>query len=103
MMSRKVKERMSRAVLAGALVLLSQAALSSEGLEAARAPEKVIVTLPQDWAGYSLPTKVVSSSEQFAALTEALDKRVATDIARQLESMEVSRVELAIGEVPTRG
>jgi hypothetical protein len=103
MMSRKVKERMSRAALAGALFLLSQAALSSEGQEAARAPEKVTVTLPQDWAGYSLPTKVIDSSQQFAALTEALDKRVAKDLARQFETLEVSRVELAIAEVPTRG
>jgi hypothetical protein len=102
-MSRKVKESLSRALVAGALVLLSQAALSGEGQEVTRAPEVIRVTLPHDWIAFASPSIELDTSQQFKALSDALDKSVAKDIARRIEMLDVSRVELAIAEVPTRG
>jgi hypothetical protein len=102
-MSRQIKERMNRAALAGALVLLSQAALGDESQVSMRAPEIVRVTLPHDWTAFASPTQFVDSRSHFDALVEALDKSVALDLARQVEALGASRTELAIAEVPTRG
>jgi hypothetical protein len=94
---------MNRAALAGALVLLSQAALGDESQETTRALEIVRVTMPHDWNAFASPTNDIDSRLHFDALEAALDKSVALDLARQIEALGASRTELAIAEVPTRG
>jgi hypothetical protein len=107
MNSRKFKERTGRAVMAGALVLLSQAAMSGEVQSATQAPEVVRVTLPGDWMAFAAPVDVIDElaqiSAHFEALDEALKQRVIKDIASQIGTRSAPGLELAIVEVPTRG
>ena len=103
MMSRKVRQEISRATLAGALVLLSQAAMSGEVQLATAAPEQVRVTLPRDWMELAAPSEMIVELTDKRAHFELVKKRVAQDIARQNETLGVSRTELAQAEVPTRG
>jgi len=107
MNSRKFKERTGRAVVAGALVLLSQAAMSGEVQSATKAPEVVRVTLPSDWMAFAAPVDVIdevaNKSMHFEAVDKALKQSVIKDIASQIRTQDVPGVELAIAEVPIRG
>jgi len=107
MNSRNIKERTSKALMAGAFVLLSQAAMSGEVQSATQTPEEVRVTLPRDWMAFAAPVDVIgevaNKSMHFEALNEALRKSVIKDIARQIGTQDVPQLELAIAEVPTRG
>jgi len=102
-MSRKIRQEISRATLAGALVLLSQAAMSGEVQVATAAPEQIRVTLPRDWMELVAPSKQLGELTDRRAQLETVKKSLAQDIARQNETRGVSRTELALAEVPTRG
>lgn len=102
-MSRKYMERLSLASVASALVLLSSAALGSESQEATSGPEEMTVKLPRNWIAFATPGDELDTSHLYEALVKALDRDIAVDLARELEAMDASRVDLAIAAVPTRG
>ena len=83
--------------VAGALVLISQGALSDEA-RAASAHEVQTVTAerPQLRFDASITTDATAS-------IRAVDRRIAEDLEKSLEAIAPSRIELVISEVPTRG
>lgn len=100
MMRKTTKLRMSRVLVAGAVALLSQGAWSDDGNIAASASTTVGIQLPRPQMA---PVHAKIASE-VKAHVEALNRRLAEDLARALEeTLDASRIELAIAEVPTRG
>ena len=83
----------SRILLSSALALSAQSAWSDDG-QAAR-----------DQAAGS--EKTATAREQLEAdvqaYIEAINRRLAEDLARDLEAIAASRIEIVIAEVPTRG
>ena len=87
--------------VAAALALLSSSAMSEDAV--VRPVQEVIrVTAPRPEV---LDTSAENSSlEAFTqALIEDVERRVANDLAKSLESFDRARIELVIAEVPTRG
>ena len=82
----------SRPVLiAAALALLSQSAWSDQ--------EEVRVTSPRMAIEIAQP-KIATDAQ---AYIDALKQRLAEDLAKSLEAISASRIELVIAEAPTRG
>jgi hypothetical protein len=102
-MSRKTTESLRRAAIAGAAILLSQAALAEHGQDASRAPEQLTVTQPGDWMAYDAPAMEVDMSPLIDALIEALNRNLEQELEKHLEAIRPTPIELAVSEVPTRG
>ena len=98
MMMQKAMDWKQRLMLAGAMALLSPAALSAEAIRASKL-EVITVTAP----------RVVPELRQtrievdVAGLIETVDRQIANDQAKELEAIGSRRIELAVIEVPTRG
>ena len=93
MLIKSVTERKSRILLAGVLALLTQAAWTDEpDAAASKAPVA------------ERPAEAIRQTDADAqAYIEALNRRLLQDLARDLEAISASRIELVIAEVPTRG
>ena len=88
-----------RFLLAGALALFSQAALSGEASAARPEPEEIrVVARSQEIAipDPKIPTDAL-------AIIESMNRRVAEDLERSIEAISGARIELAVSEFPTRG
>jgi len=92
-------ENRQRVLLAGALTLFSQAALSGEANAARNEPEEVRVSAPSQEIAIADP-RIETDAE---AVIEALNRRIARDLERSIEAMSGARIELVISEFPTRG
>jgi hypothetical protein len=91
MMLKSVTERKSRILLAGVLAVMTQVAWSDDNRQA---PEPAV----------PVPAALLLQLEADAkAYMEALNQRLAEELARDLEAIGAPRVELVIAEVPTRG
>ncbi len=94
-----VTQRKYHILVAGALALLSQGALSGEASAARSEPEELRVTAPRPQTELAeLRIKTDTSS-----VIEALNRRLAKDLEKSLKAISDSRIELAISEAPTRG
>ena len=98
MTTQKVTERKIQAVIGGLLVLFSQAALS-EGIVATRAPEVIWVTAPR----IAAQIRESQIRDDMADLIDAINRRVAEDLAKSIDAIGMPRIELVISETPTRG
>jgi hypothetical protein len=88
-----------RVLLAGALALVSQAALSDETNAARTEAEELTVSAPSQEIAIADP-RIETDAE---AVIEAMNRQVAADLARIIEAISGARIELAISESPTRG
>jgi hypothetical protein len=94
MMRKSVTPGTSRILLAGVLALVAQGARSDES-SAAHRP----AVAPQE-------TETAARQRieiEIQAYIEALNKRLAEELAREIEASSASSIEIAIAEVPTRG
>jgi len=82
-------------VLAAALALMAQSALSEER-NVEREPASIA-------ANETVAALKRSVEVEIRAYIEALSKRLSEELAREIEALNAARVELAIAEVPTRG
>ena len=94
-----VTERKLSLLVAGALALFSQGALSGDASAARSEPEELTVTAPRPQIELANPVIEFDASE----LIEALNRRLAKDLEKSLDAISKSRIELAISEVTTRG
>jgi hypothetical protein len=92
-MLKSVTEGRSRVLLAGVLALIAQGALSEESV---RSEEPTTVATTESSARLQVEIDV-------RAYIEALNKRLSEALAREIEALHASRIEIAIAEVPTRG
>lgn len=86
-------------LVAGALALISQGALSGETVATDTALEQLTVTAPR-------PEVVIGDltiETDAAAMIEAMNRRVAKDLEKNLEVVGPARIELVTSEVATRG
>lgn len=96
MMLKTVTAGKTRVLLAAALAVMAQGAWSEESNDS------------QEPAGTAAANETVTSSERpveidIRAYIEALNKRLADELAREIEALNAARIELAMPEVPTRG
>ena len=84
---------------AAALALSGQGVLSDETGGKAAEQEVVRVTVPRPPAEPAAPAMSTDARET----VEALHRRLAEELQRQLDAIGKTRVELVIAEVPTRG
>ena len=84
-----------RVMLAAALVVSNQAATSAANGE----PDVIRATAPRVEAD----VRQSKIEVDVAALIEAVDRRVAEDLKKDLEVIGAPRIELAISEAPSRG
>jgi hypothetical protein len=98
-MIKTIKAGKSRVLIAGALALMSQGVWSEEGQAAKDAAADITVSIPNQAIEVVAEKLQASASEHI----DALDQRIARDLADRLEAIGDSRFELAIAEVPTRG
>lgn len=95
-----VANRKQSLLVAGALALFSQGALSGDASAARSEPEELRVTAPRpQQIELASPVIKIDASE----LIEALNRRLAKDLEKSLDAIGNSRIELAISEVSTRG
>lgn len=94
-----VTKRNPSLLVAGALALFSQGALSGDASAARNEPEELIVTAPRPQSEFVSPVIEIDAK----ALIEALNRRLAEDLKKSLDEINNSRIELAVSEVPTRG
>jgi hypothetical protein len=99
MMIKTTPEMKSRVLIAAVLGLLSQSAWSDQGQAATSALPEVRVTAPRQ----KIEIADLKISTDAQGYIEALNRRLAEDLAKDLEAIRASRVELVIAEVPTRG
>lgn len=85
-------------LIAGALGLFSQAALSGEA-KADSEPEQLRVSAPR----FEIATTDVRIEANTDAVIEAINRRIAQDLERSLEAIGNKRIEIAASEFPTRG
>lgn len=95
----RVTERKSRFLIAGALALLSQGALSDEQQDADRLQPVVKVTAPSQQIEVASPKLGTDLSYH----QKVVDQQHQEDLERSLQAISPSRIELVIAEVPTRG
>jgi hypothetical protein len=96
---RTVTLRKQGLLIAGALAVLSQSALGSDANVAKREPEVLTVTAQR-------PPIVASDSQietDVSVHIEAVERRFAKDLEKDLAAIGNSKIELVISEVPTRG
>lgn len=98
-MMQTVTHRKHRLLVAGALALISQSAVSGDANAAKREPEIVTVTAQRP----SIETVEPRIETDIKAHIDALNRRFATDLEDDLEAIGRTRIELVISEVPTRG
>jgi hypothetical protein len=85
-------------LIAGALGLFSQAALSGEA-NASSTQEVLRVTAPR----LEVATAELRIETNTDAVIEAINRRIAKDLERSLEAIGNKRIEIAASEFPTRG
>jgi hypothetical protein len=98
-MIKTMTEGKARVLIASALALLSQGAWSDDGQAAREAVADITVSIPNQRIEIAAEKIEASAS----AHIEALNRRIAQDLAESLEAISNTRFELAIAEVPTRG
>ena len=89
----------NHALVAAALALLTQGAMSDETRVNASRSEEVRVSIPRPKTEIEAPVIKTDTKE----MIEALNRQLAQDLERHLAVIGETRVELAIAEVPTRG
>jgi len=94
-----VTNRKLSLLVAGALALTSQVAVSGDPSAARSEPEELTVTAPRPQIGFVSPAIEIDTKE----LIEALNRRLKEDLEKSLDAIGKSRIELAISEVTTRG
>jgi len=99
MMMNTVTEGKYSILVAGALALISQSALSGDKNAARRELEVVTVTAQRP-ASELVDARIETDIK---AHVDALNRRFAADLEDDLEAIGGSRIELVISEVPTRG
>ena len=87
-----------RILVMGALGLFSHAALSSE-VEANGKTEQLTVSASRAEIAVVDP-RIETDTD---AVIDAINRRIAEDLARSLEAIGNARIELAVSEFPTRG
>ncbi|MGD8339215.1 MAG: hypothetical protein PVH89_00455 [Gammaproteobacteria bacterium] len=92
------KDWNQRLMLAGAVALISQAAVGA-GTGSAREPEIVRVTAPRVVA--EIPRADVEVD--VAALIESVNRHIAKQHETDLKAIGARRIELVMSEIPTRG
>jgi hypothetical protein len=99
MMMNTVTEGKYSILVAGALALISQSALSGDTNAGKRELEVVTVTAQRP------VSEVVDAriETDIKAHVDALNRRFAADLDNDLKAIGSSRIELVISEVPTRG
>lgn len=99
MMIKTVTEGKTRVLIAGALALLTQGAWADDGEAARQAPAEVKVSMPNQPIVIA-ETKLENDASEHI---EALNRYLAAELEASLEAIRISRVELVLAEVPTRG
>lgn len=94
-----VTDRKHSILVAGALALISQSAISG-GASAARA-EPEILTVTAERPSTELVEPRIETD--IKAHIDALNARFESDLKRDLEAIGASRIRLVVSEVPTRG
>lgn len=89
----------NHALVAVALALIGQGAMSDETRVKRNEAEVVRVTIPRQEDRVEAPVIAVDAEEAI----EALHRQLAEDLERELALIGKKRTELAIAEVPTRG
>lgn len=84
-------------LIAGALGLFSQAALSGENANSK--PEELRVSAPR----FEIAAADMRIETNADAVIEAINRRIAKDLERSLEAIGNTRIEIAASEFPTRG
>jgi hypothetical protein len=94
-----VTDRKHSVLVAGALALISQSAISAEANAAKADPEILTVTAARP------STEIVEPriETDIKAQIDALNARFESDLKRDLEAIGTSRIRLVVSEVPTRG
>ena len=99
-MKQTVTKRKLGLLVAGALALIGQVAVSAEAV-ATKAPETMdVVTVT---AKRPEQPEVKTIEADASATIEAINRRIESDLEKSLERIGAPRIELAISEVPTRG
>jgi hypothetical protein len=96
MMQKSATAGKTRVLLAAALALMAQGALSEES-KVARQPAGT------EAASETLASATRLAESEIRAFIEALNKRLAEELAREIEALNAARIEFAMPEVPTRG
>jgi hypothetical protein len=99
MMTNTVTEGKYSILVAGALALISQSALSGDTNAGKRELEVLTVTAQRS-ASELVDARIETDIK---AHVDALNRRFAADLEDDLEAIGSSRIELVISEVPTRG
>ena len=89
----------NQALVAAALALIGQGAMSDETRVKRNETDVVRVTVPRQQTKIEVPVIATDAQETI----EALKRQLEQDLERDLAEIGESPVELAIAEVPTRG
>jgi hypothetical protein len=98
-MNHTVAARKHRIVVAGALALMSQGAISGDSNASRNQFEELTVTAPRPQIEMTDARIETDVKEQI----EAVNRRFAKDLKNDLTTIGNTRIELVIAEVPTRG